>query len=68
MSCCTSGSVPCPKGKFAGICVYYSGSYISGPGITNGDDFNAVVLKLANYIAQKTSTTTSTTTTTTTTS
>lgn len=33
-----------------GTCVYYSGNYLAGPNIQEGDNFNTVALKLNNYI------------------
>ena len=43
------GNQPCTPQP--GQCVYYSGTYLSGPNIQEGDNFNTVTLKLSNYIA-----------------
>lgn len=43
------GSQPCTPQP--GNCVYYSGSYLAGPNIQEGDNFNTVAFKLSSYIA-----------------
>lgn len=36
--------------RLSGLCVYYSGSNLSGPGINTGDNLNIVVNKLTQFI------------------
>lgn len=47
---CVSPTTGCPI-KLPGECSYYSGSSISGPGITTGDTLNIVINKLVSYIS-----------------
>jgi len=42
--------MPCCE-KIAGECIYYSGSYLAGPAITQGDSFDVAISKLTLYAA-----------------
>lgn len=47
--CCTPANSGCIL-RLAGTCVYYTGASLPGPGITNGNLFDTVIVKIIDYI------------------